>query len=107
MSTSFFLQIKELLFQRGISMEAFSHLAGMTLPELTELLADEHDVSGATLDRIATRLRAEWVLLPSEHSTAVRRFLEANGLEPDYAAPSAAELYLRTLSKSSSSGDDE
>ena len=107
MSTSFLLQIKELMFQRGISMEAFSHLAGMTLPELTELLADEHDVSGAMLDRIATALSAEWVLLPIEHSTAVRRLLEAKGIEPDYAAPSTAELYLRTLSKSHSSGDDE
>lgn len=66
----------------------------MTPDELVETLAGKRDIASSTLDKLAMELNSEWVLVPKENLTTVRRLLEGKGVEPDYSALSAAELYL-------------
>ncbi|WP_060817732.1 hypothetical protein [Caballeronia sordidicola] len=92
----FFKQVDALIFQRGIIVEDLAKRADMTPDQLKETLRSEHDVAISTLNSLAAALDSEWVLVPREHLTAVRRLLDGSGAVPDFAALSAAELYLAT-----------
>ncbi|EKS70378.1 hypothetical protein BURK_019940 [Burkholderia sp. SJ98] len=85
-----------MLIQRGLTLDQLSKRLGVSSSDLTSTGPD--DMSARTLDALAEGADAEWILVPKEHARGVHRLMESRGLEPDYSAPTAAELYLRSIS---------
>jgi hypothetical protein len=103
---AFVTQIKELLFQRGLPSEALVERAGKAALDYQHGLKEGGEVQSSSLRALADALNAEWLLVPTEHLRDVRRMLDAEGAMPDYSAPTAAELYLKSLPGTTEAGDE-
>jgi hypothetical protein len=103
---SFVVQLNDLLFQRGLSFEALIERAGKDATACRESLTNASNLPSSTLHALANALNAEWLLIPTEHLRAVRRMLDNEGTMPDYSAPTAAELFLKSLPDTTEAGDE-
>jgi transcriptional regulator with XRE-family HTH domain len=87
-------QLRHLRYDRRMSIGDLAGLSSMDASTVSDVLEGRYDALESTLEALAAGLNAKWVLVPTDLLPPIRKILSVTGCDPDYDAPSAAELFL-------------
>jgi transcriptional regulator with XRE-family HTH domain len=83
-------------YRQEMSMTDLARLSRMDISGVSDILEGKSEPLESDLDALAEGLNAKWVLVPTEFLPQVRKLLNVTGMDPDFDAPSAVEMFLKS-----------